>query len=1169
MKKSFSLVLVFAALISFIGKSQVVLNADGPGSTYELINSVLAPGYNAVESPDVIHAGFGRHIAEVFDAGLNKNVFEFSSHVTPDNDGNNPSLTDRQRVEIKTYDQSPANLKGTSGEVVTYKWRFKIAVGYQPSNTFTHLHQVKPVDGDDADPLFTITARKGTPNKLELTYTATSTGSTTKPAIADLSLFEGIWVEATEKIEIGASGKYSITIKKVTDGTILLTYSNQNILTIRADNSFIRPKWGIYRSIATPTDLRDEAVRFSDFSIAEGGAVLAGNTYFWVGGLAGNFDNPSSWNTALDGSGTDRSAPDNADVLIFDGSNIGGATPQTGGVVKLIMENSATVNQMFFQNVVAVTLVRPAGAFGPIPPATTITNVISINGDGTPADDFVISANSTVNISGEFTGYNTNVVIGIAGAPNFATATIYGTLNIADAGLATTRITASNPSSLFVASGGSISSNLTLATNVPFGTSSSSTPAASLGAVFQSGSKLVYLAGNSVVGTSSTFNPVKFEKGSLLEINANNPASMFNIRTYANVLVKSPAVVTLNENFYNIDTLTINSGATFSMRPTSFSPISGDIINNGTFGAGSPSTNQLVLIGTGPQTINGTGTFNNIGGFTVGTDAQVTLNRNLNIVGTTTSNVTGKLNVQTNLVSGTANFQLRAASTGAASAATITAGSHTVTLTDAIAYTAAAVTNGARVTSPAFPPNTYVIGTSSGTFSFTTSKPALTSFPALSGTVSLSTSAATFETANPAGVDGSITTTGTKTYGSNSNYIFNGATTTPFPAVITSDVGNVTINANVTSNKAFQSLTGKLTLASGNLTLGPTDTIRIKSGLPIEGAPFGLSKRIILQKNATQTGGVRIDDFSTATLIPIGTVTNYLPVTLTPASTMSYAVSVFEGATVDGTPSGALVSAATKDESVDAIWTINRRGGGPGDCAMDLAWPSSLEGTNFSGLVNSQLGISRYNGTTFLDAIGTGDNTANTANATFANFSPFFVTKKAGVVPVNFKNITATLKQNVTIVEWEVGNEVNIVRYIVEKSTNGRTFTAIGSVVANNSKSYAFDDASVFSEEIYYYRIRTEELTGEFKYSNIVFVKLGNGKDVVVYPNPVGETLSIAGLKGNTVLKVINSTGQVLIQQSTTASSVSIDATSLKTGIYLLQVFSNGKIQATKTIVKQ
>jgi hypothetical protein len=164
-KSIFFLVQFF--LIAATCYAQVTLNANGPGSTYELINSVLAPGYNAVEDPDASHTVFGRHIAEVFDATLNKNVFEFYSHVTPDDDPQTGS-PDRQRVEIKTYNQSPANLIGTTGETVTYKWYFRVPTGYQPSTTFTHLHQIKPVDGDDGDPLFTLTPRKGTPNKMEL-----------------------------------------------------------------------------------------------------------------------------------------------------------------------------------------------------------------------------------------------------------------------------------------------------------------------------------------------------------------------------------------------------------------------------------------------------------------------------------------------------------------------------------------------------------------------------------------------------------------------------------------------------------------------------------------------------------------------------------------------------------------------------------------------------------------------------------------------------------------------------------------------------------------------------------------------------------------------------------------------------------------------------------------
>ncbi|MBX2933796.1 MAG: hypothetical protein KF825_06095 [Ferruginibacter sp.] len=240
----------------------VVLNADGPGNTYELINNVLAPGYNAVENPECAHPAFGRHIAEVWDAELNSYVFEFYMHVTPDND--RCINFDRQRVEIKTYESSPAKLKGTIGETITYKWKFRLAPGFQPSSSFTHIHQIKPVNGDDGTPIFSLTARKGNPNKLELIH-----DNTTKVATADLSLFDGVWVQVVETIKVGAQGTYSMQVKRISDDATLLSYSSTDIKTIRPDNDFIRPKWGIYRSLNNVADLRDESIRFNSFSIEE------------------------------------------------------------------------------------------------------------------------------------------------------------------------------------------------------------------------------------------------------------------------------------------------------------------------------------------------------------------------------------------------------------------------------------------------------------------------------------------------------------------------------------------------------------------------------------------------------------------------------------------------------------------------------------------------------------------------------------------------------------------------------------------------------------------------------------------------------------------------------------------------------------------------------------
>lgn len=275
-------------LTSFTTNAQVTLNADGPAGvgTYELITNALAPGTanGAIEAPDAIHPSFGPHITEIFDTELNKFVFEFHSHVSNTPPDNEPvaGKTDRQRVEIKSYAPSPDNLKAIIGETVQYKWRFKVPVGFKPTTSFTHIHQVKAVDGDDDDPLFTLTLRKlsNGSTKLELIYDKDAASPTIKYLNPNMSLFEGVWVEATETIKVGLQGTYAIIIKKVSDGTVLMDYSNPNIQTIRpaytsstgvvyAANSFIRPKWGIYRSLADIANMRDEIIRFSDFSIDE------------------------------------------------------------------------------------------------------------------------------------------------------------------------------------------------------------------------------------------------------------------------------------------------------------------------------------------------------------------------------------------------------------------------------------------------------------------------------------------------------------------------------------------------------------------------------------------------------------------------------------------------------------------------------------------------------------------------------------------------------------------------------------------------------------------------------------------------------------------------------------------------------------------------------------
>ena len=268
-------VAVLAGVDIVYAQQTTTLNANGPGNTYELINSVFGSGA-ASEVPDLFPScnhGGDRHIREDWDSTLNQYVFLFDIHVDSVMDYDRCSAVDRQRNEIKTV--SPAWIIGHPGETHIYRWKFKMDSLFQPSPNFCHLFQIKATGGsDDGAPLMTITPRKySDPNQLEwlqLIFTPSTGGSgagTVKQV--ELQPLKGIWLDVTSKVIYADDGKYEITIRKP-DGTVAMHYVNYFLDMYRAGANFHRGKWGIYRSLNSPTYLRDETVAFAEFAITEG-----------------------------------------------------------------------------------------------------------------------------------------------------------------------------------------------------------------------------------------------------------------------------------------------------------------------------------------------------------------------------------------------------------------------------------------------------------------------------------------------------------------------------------------------------------------------------------------------------------------------------------------------------------------------------------------------------------------------------------------------------------------------------------------------------------------------------------------------------------------------------------------------------------------------------------
>ncbi|AXY72541.1 T9SS C-terminal target domain-containing protein [Paraflavitalea soli] len=258
------LLLVLCTFFSIASQSQTTLTATGSsGSGYPVIT---AAGF-AHENPDCVHGSFGPHVTQAFDAQLNKNVFVFHSHIVDDND--RCTNLDRVRMEIKGNNSTTQH---TEGQTAYYRWKFKLDANFIGGSSFCHIFQIKAYTGDAGAPLITITPRASV---LEIIHDGGDEAGSVdlgKLTSVDLAPFKGVWVEAYVKYTSSDNGSFEITLKRVSDGATLLSYSKTSGIDMwRTDGGHNRPKWGVYRS-KNSTGLRDEQVRFADFCVSESSA---------------------------------------------------------------------------------------------------------------------------------------------------------------------------------------------------------------------------------------------------------------------------------------------------------------------------------------------------------------------------------------------------------------------------------------------------------------------------------------------------------------------------------------------------------------------------------------------------------------------------------------------------------------------------------------------------------------------------------------------------------------------------------------------------------------------------------------------------------------------------------------------------------------------------------
>jgi hypothetical protein len=185
----------------------------------------------------------------------------------------------------------------------------------------------------------------------------------------------------------------------------------------------------------------------------------------------------------------------------------------------------------------------------------------------------------------------------------------------------------------------------------------------------------------------------------------------------------------------------------------------------------------------------------------------------------------------------------------------------------------------------------------------------------------------------------------------------------------------------------------------------------------------------------------------------------------------------------------------------------------------------------------------------------------------------------AGSLPAVLVSFDAVKQSTGVAISWKTQQEQNTKVFLIEKSIDGASYKAIGSVpAAGNSStplSYSFNDASAVSG-IVYYRVRIVDLDGKEGFTPVKAVRASaNAVKLGVYPNPAVSVANVVVDNAEQVsfsLNIFNRNGQLVAQQRAAAgtNAVNVDVSRFAAGDYMIDVqFANGNRQSSKLIVAQ
>ncbi|NJL76690.1 MAG: T9SS type A sorting domain-containing protein [Saprospiraceae bacterium] len=178
------------------------------------------------------------------------------------------------------------------------------------------------------------------------------------------------------------------------------------------------------------------------------------------------------------------------------------------------------------------------------------------------------------------------------------------------------------------------------------------------------------------------------------------------------------------------------------------------------------------------------------------------------------------------------------------------------------------------------------------------------------------------------------------------------------------------------------------------------------------------------------------------------------------------------------------------------------------------------------------------------------------------------------ILPVELTHFKAKALVTSTLLIWATASESNNKGFEVQRSTDGKSWKAVGFVAGNGTtveaQNYTFLDEQP-KAGINYYRLQQVDFDGAFEYSDIVVVnfELGGVKnELQVFPNPASGMFQIALPQTNARLQLFNAQGSLVKAFIAADKNFTINIADLASGIYLLKAQAGDQVWMQRVVVE-